>query len=234
MLLALRRRGCSSGENKRERFGQKLSEDSDELLTRTDLHYQIHSMAQKNENTEQSCAAVTLCSGGCGFFGSTQFDGMCSKCYKDALKRKQATNAPQESTERSSIRAISSYLNSIETASPTVSVAKSTEPSTSTAEASRDEGAVASSVEAEEKAGSCTDSRPSTPSSETKTKKRNRCTSCKKKVGLTGFECRCGGLYCSTHRYSDKHDCQFDYKKEGEDLIRKNNPVVVGAKLQKI
>lgn len=53
-------------------------------------------------------------------------------------------------------------------------------------------------------------------------------------VCLAGFECRCGGLYCSTHRYSDKHDCQFDYKKEGEDLIRKNNPVVVGAKLQKI
>ena len=49
-----------------------------------------------------------------------------------------------------------------------------------------------------------------------------------------GFECRCGGLYCGIHRYSDKHACQFDYKKEGEDLIRKNNPVVVGAKLQKI
>lgn len=26
-------------------------------------------MAQKNDNTEQSCAAVTLCTGGCGFFG---------------------------------------------------------------------------------------------------------------------------------------------------------------------
>ena len=43
-------------------------------------------------------------------------------------------------------------------------------------------------------------------------KKKNRCQSCKKKVGLTGFTCRCGGLFCSIHRYSDKHQCDFDYK----------------------
>ena len=43
-------------------------------------------------------------------------------------------------------------------------------------------------------------------------KKKNRCLSCKKKVGLTGFTCRCGGLFCSIHRYSDKHECNFDYK----------------------
>merc|ERR1719237_837900 len=33
----------------------------------------------------------------------------------------------------------------------------------------------------------------------------------KKKLGLTGFTCRCGGLFCSIHRYSDKHQCDFDY-----------------------
>ena len=43
-------------------------------------------------------------------------------------------------------------------------------------------------------------------------KKKNRCGACKKKVGLTGFTCRCGGLFCSIHRYSDKHECGFDYK----------------------
>ena len=43
-------------------------------------------------------------------------------------------------------------------------------------------------------------------------KKKNRCASCKKKLGLTGFTCRCGELFCSIHRYSDKHQCGFDYK----------------------
>lgn len=67
-------------------------------------------------------------------------------------------------------------------------------------------------------------------------KKRNRCvlSSCKRKVGLTGFDCRCGGLYCWEHRYSDKHNCKFDYKELGQDQIRKNNPIVVGEKIQKI
>merc|ERR1711892_793480 len=39
-------------------------------------------------------------------------------------------------------------------------------------------------------------------------KKKNRCIACKKKVGLTGFPCRCGGLFCSIHRcviFSSRH-----------------------------
>jgi hypothetical protein len=65
-------------------------------------------------------------------------------------------------------------------------------------------------------------------------KKSNRCLTCRKKVGLTGFECRCGGLFCSTHRYSDKHNCSFDYRQLGAEEIRKNNPVVVSEKINKI
>jgi len=65
-------------------------------------------------------------------------------------------------------------------------------------------------------------------------KKKNRCGMCRKKVGLTGFECRCGGLFCAIHRYSDKHECSFDYREHGAAEIRRNNPVVVGEKIQKI
>merc|ERR1711952_339872 len=65
-------------------------------------------------------------------------------------------------------------------------------------------------------------------------KKKNRCALCKKKVGLTGFTCRCGGLFCGIHRYSDKHDCNFDYKAMGEKEISEANPVIVAQKLNKI
>ncbi|KAJ8380713.1 hypothetical protein SKAU_G00014910 [Synaphobranchus kaupii] len=83
-------------------------------------------------------------------------------------------------------------------------------------------------------------SRPTDPGSEdpkppeaTKTKK-NRCFMCRKKVGLTGFDCRCGNLFCGLHRYSDKHNCPYDYKAEAAAKIRKENPVVVADKIQRI
>merc|ERR1739838_868775 len=64
--------------------------------------------------------------------------------------------------------------------------------------------------------------------------KKNRCFMCRKRVGLTGFDCRCGNLFCGIHRYSDKHNCPYDYKAEAAAKIRKENPVVVADKIQRI
>lgn len=49
-----------------------------------------------------------------------------------------------------------------------------------------------------------------------------------------GFTCRCGGLYCGEHRYDQAHNCNFDYKTVEREEIRKNNPVVVSDKIQRI
>ncbi|KAH7836364.1 hypothetical protein Vadar_000338 [Vaccinium darrowii] len=62
----------------------------------------------------------------------------------------------------------------------------------------------------------------------------NRCSGCRRKVGLTGFRCRCGDLFCSEHRYSDRHDCSFDYKAAGREAIERENPVVRPAKILKV
>ncbi|XP_072560157.1 AN1-type zinc finger protein 5-like isoform X2 [Paramormyrops kingsleyae] len=67
-----------------------------------------------------------------------------------------------------------------------------------------------------------------------KGKKTNRCFTCRKKVGLTGFDCRCGHLFCAAHRYSDKHECPFDYRGEAAARLRKENPIVVAEKIQKL
>uniref|UniRef100_A0A8C5U856 AN1-type domain-containing protein n=1 Tax=Malurus cyaneus samueli TaxID=2593467 RepID=A0A8C5U856_9PASS len=82
-------------------------------------------------------------------------------------------------------------------------------------------------------------SQPSTSQTEEKASelpkpKKNRCFTCRKKVGLTGFVCRCGNLFCGLHRYSDKHNCPYDYKAEAATKIRKENPVVVAEKIQRI
>ncbi|GMS96379.1 hypothetical protein PENTCL1PPCAC_18554, partial [Pristionchus entomophagus] len=65
-------------------------------------------------------------------------------------------------------------------------------------------------------------------------KKVNRCGQCKKRVGLTGFSCRCGGLFCSEHRYDAAHSCNFDYKTMEREQIAKKNQVCVAEKIQRI
>ncbi|KAI8027129.1 Zinc finger A20 and AN1 domain-containing stress-associated protein 5 [Camellia lanceoleosa] len=62
----------------------------------------------------------------------------------------------------------------------------------------------------------------------------NRCSGCRRKVGLTGFWCRCGELFCGEHRYSDRHDCSFDYKTAGREAIARENPVVKAAKIVRV
>ncbi|XP_057539086.1 zinc finger A20 and AN1 domain-containing stress-associated protein 5-like [Amaranthus tricolor] len=62
----------------------------------------------------------------------------------------------------------------------------------------------------------------------------NRCSGCAKRVGLTGFRCRCGDLFCAEHRYSDRHDCSYDYKSAGREAIARENPVVRAAKILKV
>ncbi|CAH1419307.1 unnamed protein product [Lactuca virosa] len=69
---------------------------------------------------------------------------------------------------------------------------------------------------------------------EVKEKVRNRCLTCNKKVGVMGFICKCGDTFCGSHRYPEKHDCEFDFKKTGKDAIAKANPVIRADKVDRI
>lgn len=50
-------------------------------------------------------------------------------------------------------------------------------------------------------------------------KDTSRCFQCSKKVGLTGFQCQCGYIYCAKHRYAEEHSCSFDYASHGRELL---------------
>ena len=65
-------------------------------------------------------------------------------------------------------------------------------------------------------------------------KAANRCSSCRKKVGVLGFRCRCGETFCGAHRYAEKHNCTFDFKAVGREAIARANPVVKPDKLERI
>lgn len=65
-------------------------------------------------------------------------------------------------------------------------------------------------------------------------KKKKKCETCKKKLGILDFGCRCGNLYCSIHRLPEQHNCNFDYEKMGKAIIEKTNPLIVAEKIIKI
>jgi predicted nucleic acid binding AN1-type Zn finger protein len=49
---------------------------------------------------------------------------------------------------------------------------------------------------------------------------RSRCNKCGRKVGLLGFDCRCGRTFCKLHRMSEEHDCGFDFGAEDRKRLK--------------
>lgn len=64
--------------------------------------------------------------------------------------------------------------------------------------------------------------------------KRVRCAECHKKVGLNGFKCKCGGIYCGEHRHVGGHVCKYDHKATEREHLTRENPIVQGDKLDRL
>jgi len=186
-------------------------------------------MSTQDSNSQQ--CFPTLCKNGCGFFSSVDRKGFCSVCYKEYLKKEAAAaEAPIESNNEEEVP------TTVTNALSELTLEEEMKPEEAAAivipnleETAPEQPALPSTSSDQVDIGKEEEKTPI----DTK-KKKNRCLSCKKKLGLTGFSCRCGGLYCAIHRYSDKHECGFDYKAMGEKEISENNPLIVAQKVAKI
>lgn len=67
-----------------------------------------------------------------------------------------------------------------------------------------------------------------------KRNQKNRCALCNCKLKITDIECRCEFKYCMTHRMPENHECNVDYKEIAKKKIKKENPLIVNKKINKI
>lgn len=195
-------------------------------MIRNRLEHSLEAMSAQDGTCSEGSAQQgypSLCKNGCGFFSSVDSKGFCSVCYKDFLKKEQGASG--EASEEVTTAATSlSNLN--------VNVDEHKEEVSKIDTELEASGGASAKVTLEEKPEAVVE-KVEEEVKDTK-KKKSRCLSCKKKLGLTGFTCRCGGLFCGLHRYSDKHTCSFDYKALGEVEIREANPVIVAEKVTRI
>lgn len=59
------------------------------------------------------------------------------------------------------------------------------------------------------------------------------CAKCKKKT-LMEYKCPCKKIFCIKCRLPEQHNCDFDFFKENRNRLLKDNPVIVGEKVDKI
>lgn len=130
------------------------------------------------------------------------------------------------------VRASVLELRPAASAAPTAATAAARAKSPTTVGATTEAAAVCSGVQAGVGAGG--EAPPEPAPGKKKKKKTNRCAVCRKKVGLTGFTCKCGGMHCGQHRYSGAHSCSYDYKADNQALLLKRGQEEASLKPKKL
>ena len=66
-----------------------------------------------------------------------------------------------------------------------------------------------------------------------KIEEMDKCFVCKKNV-IVKFICKCDNTFCIKHRMPEDHECTFNFKEHSKKILEKQNPIIIGKKVDSI
>jgi predicted nucleic acid binding AN1-type Zn finger protein len=63
---------------------------------------------------------------------------------------------------------------------------------------------------------------------------KKRCFNCNKKIKLIGYDCKCLNHFCSKCRLPEIHNCTYNFRLKGKEILQNNLIKVTASKINKI
>ncbi|CDH57816.1 hypothetical protein RO3G_11656 [Lichtheimia corymbifera JMRC:FSU:9682] len=164
------------------------------------------------------------CTAGCGFYGNKIYNNMCSKCF-----REQAEQNKQPITDAKPAPSSTPINNNNLDKQPVSATTPPPPPSNNLpalAPASPQQDKEQENNK-EDTVKTADESSPPESAQRPVQKSPGRCFMCRAKIPLAkqvSNKCRCDYVFCDSHRYPDKHDCDFDHASMDKDILAKKNP----------